>query len=389
VARKSSNEGFAREIVPEVLNPRALKSRVLRRLGWQPLSLDSRFPFILDSDYLKRYDIIHLHDLPNGFNLFGLRHLCRHNAVFWTLHSMAPLTGGCMYSYECERWKALCGKCPQFGDFPLHWLPRDASRELLFLKKWTYSRARFYPIGVSQWIAARARESIMGDRDVTVIANPVDTQVFQPLAKAKAKQILGIPPQRKTIWISIASNMLDRRKGVDVILDALPRLNASELMLMPTSITPETEAFRQIWESVPSLEPRHLSTDEELAAYYNAADVVWHPSLADNSPLVCLEAMSCGTPVIAAEVGGVPEIVKDGVNGFLIPPKDSVALAATTQRLFAMDESERQQISVNARQWVEKHHSLDLFIDRHFHLYNSVCANTGFHCHDLDDAPPP
>jgi glycosyltransferase involved in cell wall biosynthesis len=265
-----------------------------------------------------------------------------------------------MYSYECERWKALCGKCPQFGGFPLHWLPRDA-----------------------------ARESIMKDRDVTVIANPVDTQAFQPLAKAKAKQALGIPPQSKTIWISLASNMLDRRKGVDVILDALPRLNAPDLLLMPTSITPETDAFRQVWETFPSLEPRHLSTDEELTAYYNAADVVWHPSLADNSPLVCLEAMSCGTPVIASKVGGVPEIVKDDVNGFLIPPKDGAALAATTQRLFAMDESDRQQISVNARQWVEKHHSLDRFIDRHLHLYNSICASAGSHCHDLDDTPSP
>jgi glycosyltransferase involved in cell wall biosynthesis len=145
-------------------------------------------------------------------------------------------------------------------------------------------------------------------------------------------------------------------------------MNLQNVVYLPTAIASESETLTEALQGVESLPPRHLSTDEELRLHYSAADVVWHPTRADTSSMVSLEALSCGTPVIAATVGGVPEIVRDGVNGLLIEPESVDALVQAT-RAFFEDPANAARLSKGAAESVSHASSLTTFIRKHVEGY--------------------
>ena len=90
----------------------------------------------------------------------------------------------------------------------------------------------------------------------------------------------------------------------------------------------------------------------------NAMDIFVLPSYSEGMSLALLEAMAAGLPVIATAVGGTPEVVTDGENGLLIPPRDAEALAGALERLLA-DPALAQHLGANARAHVREHFSLD------------------------------
>ena len=91
---------------------------------------------------------------------------------------------------------------------------------------------------------------------------------------------------------------------------------------------------------------------EEIPFWMNACDTLCLPSLSEGLPNVVLEAMACGLPVIASRVGGVPEVVSDGVNGFLVPPSNPEALADALQRALATKwDRESIRASVSHFDW--------------------------------------
>lgn len=353
---------------------RSLSDRVIHRLGLNGLGLNCAFPRSLGRAYFEQFDLIHLHDLMGfQFNLTHVAWLSRLRPTVWTLHTMWPVTGGCLYAYDCDRWKRACGECPQFGQFPLLWLHRDGSRGIRAIKEWTYGRSRLHPVGVSEWVSQTARDGILGHFDVRTILNPVDTEIFHPIDKAEAKRKLGIPPAAKTLMFSIAANLLDKRKGVEVILEALPQLQGEGYFLIPLSISDRSEEMARVFAQFPSLEPRHIADPAELNWRYNAADLLWHPSFADTSSLVTLEAFAAGTPAIASRVGGVREIVTEGETGWFIEPGDARALARKTDVFFA-DAAGRSAMSKQARQRAETVFSLPQFLDNYERLFAELTA---------------
>jgi glycosyltransferase involved in cell wall biosynthesis len=104
---------------------------------------------------------------------------------------------------------------------------------------------------------------------------------------------------------------------------------------------------------------------------YSAADLAVLPSLADNQPLVALEAMSCGTPVVAFAVGGVPELVRDFESGVCVPERNARQLAAAIVRL--LDDRELlRRLSDGARRQVLAHHQLAAYGRGHRDVYTAA-----------------
>jgi glycosyltransferase involved in cell wall biosynthesis len=101
------------------------------------------------------------------------------------------------------------------------------------------------------------------------------------------------------------------------------------------------------------LGPRH-----DVPELLNAMDIFVLPSYSEGVSLALLEAMAAGLPVIATAVGGLPEVVTDGENGLLIPPRDAGALAGALERLLS-DPAWAQHLGANARAYVREHYSLD------------------------------
>lgn len=302
--------------------------RLLGKVGWR-LGLDHlhclstrRFA---RSDFLGGFDLVHLHNLHAGwFNYRALPSLSARKPLVWTLHDMWAFTGHCAYSHECERWRGGCGQCPYLDDYP-H-MARDASRLEWRLKRRAHSRSRYHVAAPSQWLARLARESILMAQTVTAIPYGIDHDSWRPIPVAEARQALGLPPGKKTCLV-IASDLKERRKGGALLLEALGQLDEAtrrSLLLLTAGAGPG-EAL-----AASGVETRHLGylkEDLDKRRAYSAADLMLFTSMADNLPVVILEAMGCALPVLAFEVGGVPDMVVDGETGGLVEPFSTRAYA--------------------------------------------------------------
>jgi glycosyltransferase involved in cell wall biosynthesis len=334
VGNKSSEENFVSEL-PKTRSATkmGLPDKVIYRLGLAGLELTDRLPRAAFVNGLEKFDVIHLHDL-GAFNWRHFGWLSRQAPLVWTIHSMGPFTGGCIYSYECDRYMNSCGSCPQVGRWPLHCLHRDGTRLTLRLKQWLLRGVSLRIVGVSDWIRERCSESsLLRGYPAITIRNAADPKSFFPSDRDLARKRLGVPLDARTVMISVGGDPQDDRKGLDLAVVALRALRGKDLFLLPLGIAGESPALHEALAEFRGLPARHVSDDATLRDYYSAADVVWHPSRADTSSMVSLEAFACGTPVIAAKVGGVPEIVASEL-GILIPPNDPAALADATCRLF-------------------------------------------------------
>lgn len=151
--------------------------------------------------------------------------------------------------------------------------------------------------------------------------NGIDREKFRPLDRTEACRQLGLDPKcRRVLYVG---NLLPV-KGPAVLVRAAKQLPDIEVTFVgngPEKIT----AGRCIG----------ARPHEQVPLWMNASDVLCLPSLNEGLPNVALEAMACGLPVVASRVGGVPEIVRDGVNGFLVAPSDPQALAEALQRALA------------------------------------------------------
>jgi len=110
---------------------------------------------------------------------------------------------------------------------------------------------------------------------------------------------------------------------------------------------------------------------EELAGYYNRCSVCCVPSLWENQPYSCLEAMACGRPVVASRTGGIPEIIEDGVNGLLAPPGSVISLAGAIVRVLE-DRKFADSLGSNARKTIEMHYEHETVMKRTLKIYERV-----------------
>lgn len=164
---------------------------------------------------------------------------------------------------------------------------------------------------------------------VQVIYNGVDTGRFHPGARDEARRRLGVPAQARRI---LCVGNLKTGKGCLDLVDALPLLlrDQPEATLAFVGDGPDRAALLQRIEARGVTRQVLLSGElghDELADQYRAADVVCLPSHGEGVPNVLLEAMACGVPVVATDVGGIPEVVPLPA-GILVRPRDPAALAA-------------------------------------------------------------
>jgi glycosyltransferase involved in cell wall biosynthesis len=188
------------------------------------------------------------------------------------------------------------------------------------------------------------REKLQAERiEAMTVYNGIDRERFRPLDRAEACRELGLDAGRRRVLY--VGNLLPV-KGPTVLAEAAEQLDASDVIFVGSG--PERVTVGRRVGARPH---------EEIPLWMNACDVLCLPSLNEGMPNVALEAMACGLPVVASRVGGVPEIVRDGVNGFTVPPSDVDALANALQRALATKwdrEAIRQSVAqfdwdVNAR----------------------------------------
>lgn len=279
----------------------------------------------------RRPDILHLHNLHGNYSYFDLRLLPQLSAevpTFLTLHDEWTMTGHCAYGIDCERWKVGCGHCPDLSLYPS--VRRDSTAYNWEQKRHIYEDSRLHITTPSQWLMDRAENSILnrGMVEGRVIHNGVDLSLFRPMEKQGLRRKLGID---ENAWIGLfvgygtkSNKFKDYRTIKDAFLKFSQASSEGQKILLCVGESGEEEH----WDSLIIRFVEFQRNAEILAMYYNVSSVYVHAAKSENFPVVVLEALACGTPVVATAVGGIPEQIQEGATGFLIPPGDSDAMAA-------------------------------------------------------------
>lgn len=307
--------------------------KLIDRLSLQYLFYPSSF-LVPQRRWFREADIVQLYNLHGGYFAFtALPLLTRQHPVVWRLSDMWSFTGHCTYSYDCERWKIGCGACPILGDYPK--LYRDTTALLWRTKRWIYEHSALTIVAPSRWIGRLAKTSPLLERfRIEIIPNGLDTEIFRPVPKERARQLLAVDPSAKVVLFS-AQFVRDRRKGGEIVFKVVKRLSqevGANLNLLVVG-TGDVDSSLQASCAIKHLGT--ISSDEQLAAAYSAADVFVLPTLADNLPNGILESMACGTPAVAFAVGGTPEAVRHMETGYLARAGNAADLTAGIEMILS------------------------------------------------------
>ncbi|KOP25825.1 glycosyl transferase [Hapalosiphon sp. MRB220] len=341
------------------------------RLGLNYVNILSTFDIPKDKLY-QEADILNFHNIHSGyFNYLAVPSLTQDKPAVFTLHDMWSFTGHCIYSYKCDRWKIGCGKCPYPDTYPA--IGRDNTHFEWKLKKWVYSRSNLTIVTPSRWLNEQAKQSMLNRFPIYCIPYGIDTEAYQPLNREQCKCLLGIPSAKKVLIFG-SEYINDYRKGGDLLVKALQSLPESlkaEIVLL--TFGKHSEAFTTA-VGLPSFSLGYVSSDRLKSIAYSAADLFIFPTRADNLPLVLQESMACGTPIVSFKVGGVPDIVRPGVTGYLAQPEDAQDFCNGIVQLLE-DENLRQTMSKNCRAVALEEYPLELQAQRYIELYRQILQN--------------
>lgn len=290
-------------------------------------------------------DIIHAHNLHGGyFDLRVLPTLSRLAPLALTLHDQWLLTGHCAHGLSCERWRVGCGACPDLGLYPA--ITRDGTAANWDRKREVYAASQLHVAAPSQWLLDRVADAPLaaGVVERRLIRIGVDRAVFTAGDRQAARARLGLPADVAIVMFAAHGTRANPWKDFATLERAVERLpgllNGKRVVLLAIGQAGENRQLE-------GAELRMLPFERDrgrLADFYRAADVYLHATRADNSPIVVIEALACGTPVVASAVGGIPELVDAGQTGWLAPVGDAEGLAQQTARLL-LDSSMRAAFS--------------------------------------------
>lgn len=287
--------------------------------------------------------------------------------IVWTMHDMWSFMGAEHYD-DLEhpgRWKAPYTAASR----PASYRGLDIDRFVWTRKARLWAGKTFNLVSPSNWLANCARDSaLMGNQPCVVIHNPLDTASFGPVDRSQARRMLGLPSDKKLILFGAFGATSDLRKGYDLLIATLrefERLHGgtnTEVMVFGGQKTGEIPGL-----GIKSHFRGTFHDDLSLRVVYSAADVFVAPSRQDNLPNTVVEAGACGLPTAAFDIGGMSDIVADGVTGRLAPPFDTAALASGIHRLL---ETPIARETVRAA--AQSKFSLDATVPGYVSLYERV-----------------
>lgn len=299
------------------LRDRGIACHVLGEKGFLGAAYVKAFMKILDAE---RIDLLHLNTLTPFSKYAGIAGFITRRPVVWVVREDPRISR----SRRLRPWLRLLATRIVFVD-------HDTRRALL-----------------------------SGDRSAEVIPNGVDTDTFTPFPSDHLRRSLQIDQDQRLIGYA---GSITPRKGIEYLITALHLVKESFPNVKLILVGPEAQGDRTYGAHLRDLIGVHgLKGDvcftgplSEMPEVLNSLDLVVLPSLDERCSRVLLEAIACGKAVVATRVGGTPEIVSDGFNGILVPPKDPAALADALARLLT-DDALRRTLGMNGR-----HRAVEVF----------------------------
>ena len=271
------------------------------------------YPGLLDQINQSDADLVHLHLIAAG--MLKVEAIAKiKKPIVWTFHDMSAMTGGWHYQGD-----------PNLREQEQAFDKQNRKGIERRLKAW--KDLNLHLVCPSQWLAQETRESaVFEGKQVELIPYAINEKSFQPHDRAIARGMMGLPEEGRYLCYTAMSATSDKRKGyahLKEVLGLIREMPAGERegwrLLIVGADEPETPEDLGL--------PIHylgtLRDDVSLSLVYSAADVFLAPSRQDNLPNTVIESLSCGTPVVAFDIGGMPDMITHQKTGFLAEAYDA------------------------------------------------------------------
>lgn len=312
-------------------------------------------------------DVVNLHWVTDGF--LSIKEIGRiEKPIVWSLYDMWPFAGTEHYGADevDARWKS---------GYPSSSRPSDEHGIDLDRMTWRRkSRSWDKPmtmVPASSWLSDRLQSSaLMGAWPARRIPHIVDCEQFSPVDSRQARSELGLPQDIPLVLFLASAGVGDQRKGWDLLDAAMVQVKVAHpdveiVVVGPPDLNVSSKSGSRIhWTG-------QVDSDRELALHYSASSVTSVPSREDNMPLTAMEAQSCGRPVVAFNIGGLPDIVMSGSTGYLAAPFRTDELAEGLIRSIDSSLGE-DHLGANARARAIATWSAPVVVEQYAALYEGL-----------------
>jgi glycosyltransferase involved in cell wall biosynthesis len=285
--------------------------------------------------------------------------------VVWTLHDLIPIAGGCHFPGDCPGVVNECGNCPLLRRPHAN----DSSHRFFKTRAHWYQRTNLHFIGNSHWTTEQAKRSALGRmaKSIRTIHLGLNVNDFQPVDKITARQALRLPQDKFLVGFA-CSDFHEKRKGAELLLQALAGLPREKVVLLvlggglwPRNLT-----------GVETVQMGSIGSPRLQSIFYSALDVFAMPSQIETFGMVAMEAMACGTPVVAFPAGGLADVVAHGETGWIEPEFGNVAGFSQLLQRMMNHPAERNAMGIAARQRVVEHFSDTLMAARYKKIFHEL-----------------
>lgn len=373
VGRKYSDENNIK-----LLNDvRSISGKVRRKLAyWLANDMD-----VFSSDKIlrtlefKNADVIHCHNLHTSyFNLETLKKISALKPVIWTLHDMWPITAHCAHSFDGALKNNGFFTCPSLDIYPpIAW---HNEKYLENKKTKIYKSSNFHLVTPSKWLAEKVGQSVLKDKPISVIHNGIDISVFRPHDRLKCRQELDLPQDRPIALIVAKGGASNPWKGGNYAQEVIKAFTDHSMAYSRPNIPFFVDLGGERGQTDQNLKSvGYIADQETLAKYYSAADILLYPSIADNCPLIVLEAMACSLPIVSFDTGGIPELVEHKINGYVAKYKDPNDLKNGVGFLLNLPFQELEKIRQSSREKIKTSFTVEKMAEQYIKLYEKSKAD--------------
>lgn len=270
-----------------------------------------------------------------------------------------PYLGKCCFAGDCEKFKTLCQHCPQVHEYPKS-LMLDWSKQIFLRKKRIYDGFENLLFVGTKWCVEQGKKSALFKNVSTLVMDyPLDIETFQPRDTTELRAKLGIPSSNKIAVIVARASF--PAKGGRFFIDLARKLhNHKNISFVYVGYDVDN------WDIPDNVKTiGFVSSQYELSEYLSLGDVLINTSLADLTPLACLEGLGCGTPIAGFAEAGVPDSASPEYGTF-VKTYDIEALA---DAVLKTPKKTPERIKEVRNYAVERFGSYNIY-ERYLHVYN-------------------
>lgn len=311
---------------------------------------------------VRQADIIHIHWINDGFvSLAEIEKLLLSGKkIVFTMHDMWNFTGGCHYTDECIKYTGDCLSCKYSS--------KESVKQQKIKKRIFSYKKNLRLVGCSNWIVSCAKVSKIiseNGNEVRTIPNCIDFSIFRPRKNNILREKYNISSHKKIILFGAMNSLSDKRKGYEHIVKSLKLLDPEKFEIVVFGNKGNGD------KKIGGFEPVYLGMKKEieLPDIYSSANVFLAPSMQENLANTVMESLACGTPVVAFDIGGMPDMIVHKTNGYLATPFDEKDFAVGINYVvdsIVYEESCFEFLQMNfgyskvAKQYIELYNSLIL-----------------------------